>query len=406
MLLSSLAKSGFHRFLSIVCLLKVLPYEWDPKGPKLKPVKPFGLFIFHLHTCLTFIVCPITIYRVTCAYMGDASVLMKVYGVFASACHAMTALGFGQLALRKSKIMGFCNRVLFNLEKDAPTSKNGQLENVSNYQKHTKSMTRHMLIGLVMLTVNIPVHLLLTIPSSDNLFLICTPLFLGSLFMECRDHSLLVLFPFILWEFYTLTKFLLMNCFYCSFLMVGLGLIDFQLQSLQNDNFKINTTAQTTRLVKYRGIQILTQILNDSFWIYLSFFTHILFFILSILLFGTIRLIRIDPRQSLMFPMCGFRCGYEVFSPILYAGQVDASSGNLLSEFEETVTGMALRKRGGGGWKEHKVLDRMRKSCVNIRCTAGNFFMFENFVAISSLHGVVETTFDLLVTFKEDQIEQ
>ncbi|CAL8124045.1 unnamed protein product [Orchesella dallaii] len=401
MLLRSLSKSLFHRFISKLCLAKLIPYEWDPKGRKLKPAKGFGLFIFRLHSCFAYIVSPITIYRVTCAYMSTTKypITMKVFGVFGSACNLMTALGFVQLEMRKSEIMGLCNRLLFNLEKEAPTSKTESSETVSNYLKHTRSMSKQMFIGLLVLAINLPVHLLLTIPTSDNLVALCAPHFLGSMFYQCRDYSVIQLLPFIFWEFYTISKFLLMNCFYWCFLIVGLGLINFQLQDLQNGNLKTNAV----RLVAYRGIRLLTQILNDSLWIFLSFFTHILLFVLSILLFGTVRLIRIDPRQSLMFPMCGLRCGYEVFSPINYAGRVDASSGNLLSELKDMVTGMGLEKRGG--WKEHKVLDRMRKSCMKIRCTAGNFFMFENFVAISSLHGVVQTTFDLLVTFKDEQVQ-
>ncbi|CAL8140547.1 unnamed protein product [Orchesella dallaii] len=123
---------------------------------------------------------------------------------------------------------------------------------------------------------------------------------------------------------------------------------------------------------------------------------------MSLLLFGTIRLWKVDPRVSLTFPGCGFRCGYEVLSPTIIAGKVDTASANVLSDLKDVVTEIAVNKKGMR--KSNRILAKMYKSCKSVQCNAGNFFMFTNFFVISSLDGVVETTFDLLVTFKDEAV--
>ncbi|CAL8140538.1 unnamed protein product [Orchesella dallaii] len=346
MLLSSSARFGFHSFVSFLCITKLIPYCWNRKRCQLTHAKGFGLFIFHLHSTITFILCLAVNYRVFRAYLGTDkkyALVQKVLGVFGAAGHAITALAFLQLELQPVELMDLCNRVLSNLEKEIPR--------------------------LFVMVTNIPIHA--TIPAASP----CAPHLITSFYLDCKtyeqtgvpaDQLFFLLFP----DIYTMTKFLIMNCFFWTFLITGLGII--------RNGYKDLKDSQTDRIVAYRSVQLFGQILNGSLWFYLSFFSHILFFIMSLLLFGTIRLWKVDPRVSLSFPGCGFRCLYEVLSPTIIAGKVDTASGNVLSDLKDVVTQIAVNKKG------------MRKS--------------NRILAKISLDGVVETTFDLLVTFKDETV--
>lgn len=136
--------------------------------------------------------------------------------------------------------------------------------------------------------------------------------------------------------------------------------------------------------------------MNDIFRYYLTCFPTFLFLIVSMLMFGTIRMWRVDPESNVMYPFCGFRCGFEAVTPLGMAGNVNVGSHAVLAKWK-----IACHTIAGG--RARRLVERYQKALRRIQCTAGSFYTFENSIVLVSINNCIQLTTNLLVTFEKDQ---
>lgn len=147
---------------------------------------------------------------------------------------------------------------------------------------------------------------------------------------------------------------------------------------------------------RYRQLELLVIIVNDIFHYYLMVFPSVLLSIVSLLMFGTIRLWHVSPQSNLMFPVCGARCGFEALSPLAMAASVNKASKQVLSQWKQ-LTHHVLRQQKSR--IERRIFKMVQRSCRRIQCTAGSLYSFEHSIVLCSINNCFQLTLNLLVTF-------
>jgi len=143
---------------------------------------------------------------------------------------------------------------------------------------------------------------------------------------------------------------------------------------------------------KFRRLQLTAIILNEAFKGFLTFFPTILFSLVAMLLFGSIKLLPIDPKSNIMFPLCGIRCGFEALTPLQMSGNVSQESEKVLKQWQQHIEGEKTRR-------DKKAMKMMLNSFKRILCTAGSLYTFEHSIVLCSINNCIQLTLNLLVTF-------
>jgi len=148
-------------------------------------------------------------------------------------------------------------------------------------------------------------------------------------------------------------------------------------------------------LLQFRKMQLFMIALNTTFKRYLKFFSTVLYSIVSLLTFGSIRLFLRDPIPNMMLPICALRCGVEATTLLGIAGDVSTRSKQLL-QIWRTSSSVSFRKSFRKKGKEARLVQR---SCKRILCTAGSLYTFENSIVLTSVDNCIQLTCNYLVTF-------
>lgn len=148
-----------------------------------------------------------------------------------------------------------------------------------------------------------------------------------------------------------------------------------------------------TIITKYRRSQLLLTIINDTFYYYLVVFPAVGTAVVAALIYGVIRLWRIDPQSNVMFPLCAIRCGYEMLTPLRMAGYVNSGSNDVVGKWKK-VTHVNAKK-------DMKIAERLQKSCRQLRCRSGSLFAFDSSIYLVTIDNTIQQTVNLLVSFPE-----
>lgn len=146
---------------------------------------------------------------------------------------------------------------------------------------------------------------------------------------------------------------------------------------------------------QYRVLENIMKLINSSCRPYLATFSTILFAVVSLLLFGAIRVWHQDPGSNLMFPACGLRCFYEGITPLMLSGEVVKKNKKVIAQGKQIVYGRWILDQS----RKRKLEKVWLNSCHGLRCEAGSLFTFENSIVIISLHNTMQLTLNFLVTF-------
>lgn len=145
--------------------------------------------------------------------------------------------------------------------------------------------------------------------------------------------------------------------------------------------------------VKFRKVQTIVNLMNNSFNLYLSTSPSILLAILVLLLFSTIRYSGMDVTSFIMYPACALRCIFESFSLLAWAGHVNTESYNPMKNWERTRSKVQASK-------DFKYEVAFGKSCRPLSISAGSYYTFESTIVLTTIHICSENTFNLLVAYK------
>lgn len=157
----------------------------------------------------------------------------------------------------------------------------------------------------------------------------------------------------------------------------------------------LQTLRIETILRQFRRSEVFITVLNDNFFYFLMGFPIILFLIVAMLIFGTIRLWHIDPQSNIMFPLCGMRCGFEAVTPLAMAGNVNKASAMILHRWKKVR--YVLDRTGGA--RHVKLFRMVHRSCKRIRCTSGSMYTFEHSIVLCCLNNCLQLTLNMLVSF-------
>ncbi len=144
--------------------------------------------------------------------------------------------------------------------------------------------------------------------------------------------------------------------------------------------------------------------------------------VVAALIYGVIRLWRIDPESNVMFPLCAIRCAFEMLTPLGMAGSVNNCSDELLGEWKKVVSlinygkirqakfsekGMQTQKPNQkvisnvDTKNDMKLAKRLQKSCPFLKCSSGSLFTFQSSIYLVTIDNTVQQTVNLLVSFPE-----
>ncbi len=161
--------------------------------------------------------------------------------------------------------------------------------------------------------------------------------------------------------------------------------------------------------------------LNDSFHYYLVVFPAVGTAVVAALIYGIIRLWRIDPQSNIMFPLCAIRCAFEMLTPLSMAGCLNSGSDEVLWKWKKVVSLIRSGRKQAksrdklipsekknqltfsdvDAKKDMKLAERMQKSCPFLKCSSGSFFSFESSIYLETIDGTVQQSVNLLVSFPE-----
>lgn len=142
----------------------------------------------------------------------------------------------------------------------------------------------------------------------------------------------------------------------------------------------------------YRRAQLLTILLNDGFKSYLLGMPITMLGNVAMLIFGTIRFIRVSLLSYWMFPFCGIRCLLDALTLFAIAGQMNQQSGIFLKDWEKNI--WTIRNK-----EERNFQSKVLKSCQPLCSCAGSVYKFETAILLISLDICTQLTFNLLVTY-------
>ncbi|XP_035702468.1 uncharacterized protein LOC118433992 [Folsomia candida] len=365
-------------------LTSLSAFSWDEQKRHLRQNKSkSGMVSFYLH----FVV--ILVMNVYCAGRliqslskngSEFPLLIKILNLIWTGAYTFTSILMMQYQILGKDMMLFANSILDQLdwkqhEISARFSSARTSGTSSSAQQPNSGLSKQLITAMILLTINPLIHALI-VPTAP-----CAPQFLSSVLLPCKsigdsDHPLYTQMPFIIQEYYGITVKLFTWSFNWSLTFLGLTWI---LREIK--------TTRMQGLHRYRNVEIITTALNSSLKYYLTIFPTILFTVLSLLLFGCVRLWHLDPRSNLLFPTCGIRCGFESMSPLALAGRVNQESKSLLRKWRKQTS--------GGKWAA-----RFKRSCRSIKCTAGSMYTFEESILIVSIHNLNQLTLNFLVAFR------
>jgi len=160
---------------------------------------------------------------------------------------------------------------------------------------------------------------------------------------------------------------------------------------------ELNSAIHFTTSTKYRESQVAVIMLNHAFQYYLEYFPSVLFSMVSLLMFSTIRLWQIDPLSYASFPACSVRCGFEAMTPLCIAGDVNQESIEFLKELKQHLAVNAKYKGQNG---DQKRLGAFHASCPIIKCTSGSLYTFEHSIVPVTVDNCAQGALNLLLLYE------
>ncbi len=95
----------------------------------------------------------------------------------------------------------------------------------------------------------------------------------------------------------------------------------------------------------------------------------------------------------IMFPMCGFRCGFETLTPLSIAGTMSNENIKVMQNWKR---GLAVSPFVNG-WKEMTHGKYLHKSCKLLKCRSGIFARFDKLVLLATVDICINLVINLLV---------
>jgi len=164
-------------------------------------------------------------------------------------------------------------------------------------------------------------------------------------------------------------------------------------RKLQHGLAELDSKGTYNAREKYRELQYIIGVVNDSCRIYLTWFPCILLTETAIMLYGTVRFVYLPIYSYLMYPACAVRCIIESMTLLSLAGQVNIQSKALKAQWKQEE--VALSTSGSNV----RVLRKFRKSCRHIQCTAGSLYTFEKSIVLVTISNCFHFTVELLVMY-------
>ncbi|ODM99049.1 hypothetical protein Ocin01_07658 [Orchesella cincta] len=155
-----------------------------------------------------------------------------------------------------------------------------------------------------------------------------------------------------------------------SFIILGLAFVASELRIMRrNMQILLNTDKTASTL---RKLRLIVTHMNQAFRSYLMWFSPILYALVGLLLFGSIRVLHTDFLTNSMFPVCGMRCVFEATTPLAMAGNVSQESEKVLELWREKMVTVTKWVRS------RKMIGMVQRASGRILCTAGSLYTFEN----------------------------
>ncbi|OXA46419.1 uncharacterized protein LOC118437688 [Folsomia candida] len=402
--------SAVCHLLDVGSGLKLFPFDFDPKEKCVKRAGRGHRFYFDLHKTAIYVMTLFSAVRLIQAMSRDHfPLVLRILNMVWLAAYTLGAICYAQFARKEGEMIEFVNCLLgymrrtsinknphnFKSEKSDKNGTSGMSENwpvstMSSYtlaeSKSQKYLTYYVYLGLIMLAANPTIHILLVDESP------CAPHFVSSLFLPCegfRDYYIPFLhkIPFMAIEYYLTTVFFFSWSFNWAVIFLGMSWIVAELRRM---SYNLSQGLETT-VQQYRSIECIAILMNDAFFMYLSTFPNLLFAIVSILMFGVIRIWHYDPGSNLMFPLCGIRCAFEAVTPLAVAGDVNDKNKEVVAKWKLGVVARSAAKKEAIAYQ---------KSFHAVRCTAGSLYTFENSIVLCCLNNCMQLTLNLFLTFK------
>jgi len=145
----------------------------------------------------------------------------------------------------------------------------------------------------------------------------------------------------------------------------------------------------------FARMHYINNLLNDSFVIYLEWFSSVFLATVAVMAYGCIRFTYLSLYSYLMYPACAVRCILESFSILALAGDVNLESGLALAKWRRAA---AVPKV----WTDKdRKRDRLHAACLKasrqITCSAGAMYTFEKSIVICNISHTVVLTMNLLM---------
>jgi len=151
--------------------------------------------------------------------------------------------------------------------------------------------------------------------------------------------------------------------------------------------------------VKYRYIQCLSTLLNESFRIYLSWAPMIFMGHVGLLLFASFRYWNEDFISYIMFPACGVRCMLDAVTPLALAGDLCNECRRAMERWSKSVSTFFKRKLPTAAPMTPKWMFMFQSSCREINCRAGSLYKMERAILPVNLNNMALLTLNLLIAY-------
>ncbi|OXA49513.1 hypothetical protein Fcan01_16031 [Folsomia candida] len=379
-MLTATGVSAVCHFLDVGSALKLFPFDWDVKQQCFKRAGRRHRFYFKLHKLINLFMNVLAAGRLMQATRrAYFPLVLRILNTVWLMAYTLTTLCFVQFETKEGEILQFVNCLLRYVRRtsirknysEKPVSKKSTTE---LYEQ--KKLSNFIFFGMLMLVGKPFVHILLVDESPY------APHFVSSFFLPCEGfknsyfpfwHKV----PFMAAEYYLTTVFFFSWSLNWTIIFLGMSWIVTELK----------TTVQ-----QYRSIECIATLMNKAFFLYLSTFPTLLFAIVSILMFGVIRIWHYAPGSNLMFAVCGIRCSFEAVTPLAVAGEVNDKNKEVVQTWGQRIVATKRMVK--------KEAIAYQKSFHAVRCTAGSLYTFENSIVLCCLNNCIQLTLDLFLTFK------
>ncbi|XP_035715085.1 uncharacterized protein LOC118438650 [Folsomia candida] len=393
--------SAVCHLLDVGSGLKLFPFDWDSQEKCVKRAGRRHRFYFKIHKFINLFMNVLAAGRLMQAMSrGYFPLVLRILNTVWLMAYTLTTLCLVQFETKEGEILQFVNCLLSYVRRTSIRKINSdKLPSIPeksdrNFDEMTESyeqkkLSYYIFFGMLMLAGNPFVHILLVDESP------CAPHFVSSFFLPCEGFKnyyipLLHKVPFMAAEYYLTTVIFFSWSFNWTIIFLGMSWIVAELRRM---SFALSR-GEKSSVHQYRSIECIATLMNDAFVTYLSTFPNLLFAIVSILMFGVIRIWHYDPGSNLMFPLCGIRCAFEAITPLAVAGDVNDQNKEVVAKWKQGV----VARRASNRAKKEAIA--YQKSFHAVRCTAGSLYTFENSIVLCCLNNCMQLTLNLFLTFK------